>query len=171
MIKIIGAACILLATTWIGIEVSRHLSQRPRQLRYFRSALQALEAEIMFGHTPLQEASERLSKQMPFPINLFFEKFSRKLQQRDANVKSAWDESLKDIKKLIALKQNDIEILSQFGETLGKHDRYQQQKQILLTMSHIEREENDALEIQSKYEKMVKSLGFLSGLLLIVLLL
>ena len=71
---------------------------------------------------------------------------------------------------MLALKNTELEILEQFGETLGKHDRYQQQKQILLTLSHLEREEKEALQVQSKYEKMVKSLGFLAGLLLIVLL-
>lgn len=170
MIKLFGAAVILVATTWIGFELSRNLSQRPRQLRYFRNALQALEAEIMFGHIPLQEASVRLAKQLPQPLKKFFECFSIKLQLQDTNVKTAWDESLKEIKGLLALKNNDLEILSQFGETLGKHDRFQQQKQISLTMTHLEREEEEALQSQIKYEKMFKSLGFLSGLLVIVLL-
>ena len=56
MIKIIGAVFILGATTWAGFEVSKRLSDRPRQLRLFRNSLQTLEAEIMYGHTPLGEA-------------------------------------------------------------------------------------------------------------------
>ncbi|MEH6940358.1 stage III sporulation protein SpoIIIAB [Bacillus sp. JJ722] len=170
MVKLIGAALILIASTWIGFEISRHLSQRPKQLRLFRTALQALEAEIMYGHAPLQEAAVRLSKSLPKPINIFFRTFAKQLQLQDTNVKTAWDTSLEETKKVLALKQNEIEILLQFGETLGRHDRYQQQKQIALTMTHLEREESEALQVQSKYEKMVKSLGFLTGLLLIILL-
>ncbi|MGM9927360.1 MAG: stage III sporulation protein SpoIIIAB [Bacillus sp. (in: firmicutes)] len=170
MIKLIGAACILVACTWVGMEASRQISQRPKQLRYFRSALQALEAEIMYGHAPLQEAAVRLSKQLPKPVNMFFQTFAEKLQGQEVTVKAAWDESFVELQPLLALKENEVEILSQFGETLGKHDRYQQQKQIILTMSHLEREENEALQYQNKYEKMVKSLGFLGGLLLIILL-
>ena len=60
--------------------------------------------------------------------------------------------------------------MKQFGETLGRHDRISQQKQILLTLTHLEREERDASDKQQKYEKMIKSIGFLSGLLLIILL-
>ena len=60
--------------------------------------------------------------------------------------------------------------MKQFGETLGRHDRISQQKQIMLTLTHLEREEADAIQAQATYEKMVKSLGFLSGLLLIILL-
>ncbi|WP_050615732.1 stage III sporulation protein SpoIIIAB [Bacillus testis] len=170
MIKLIGAAFILIATTFVGFDKARHLSLRPLQLRSFRQALQALESEIMFGHIPLREAAVRLSKQLPAPVSLFFIHFAARLQEAEMTAKKAWDLSLKSIGGQLTLKENEIEILSQFGETLGKHDRYQQQKQILLTMSHLERAEEDALATQGKYEKMAKSLGFLAGLLFIILL-
>ncbi|SFA96676.1 MULTISPECIES: stage III sporulation protein SpoIIIAB [unclassified Bacillus (in: firmicutes)] len=170
MMKLIGAIFIIVATTWTGFEASRHLSERPKQLRMLKSALQSLEAEIMYGHTPLHEASRRLSTQIPRPLSWFFESFAKKLTQTETTVKEAWEESLKEVWRLTALKQGEFEIMKQFGETLGRHDRYSQQKQIMLTLSHLEREEVDARERQAKYEKMVKSLGFLSGLLLIILL-
>lgn len=170
MMKLIGAVLIIAATTWTGIEAAKQLSQRPKQLRHIKSALQSLEAEIMFGHTPLHEASRKLASQLSKPISLIFETFAIKLTSSDTTVSHAWEESLKDTWKLTALKQGEYEILKQFGETLGRHDKYSQQKQINLAITHLEREEGDAHERQSKYEKMVKSLGFLSGLLLIILL-
>jgi stage III sporulation protein AB len=170
MMKIIGAIFIIIATTWTGFEASRHLSERPRQLRLLKSALQSLEAEIMYGHTPLHEAARRLSTQLARPISWFFELFAKKLTETDTTVKEAWEESLQEIWKLTAFKQSEYEIMKQFGETLGRHDRLSQQKHIMLTLSHLEREELEARDKQAKYEKMVKSLGFLSGLLLIILL-
>ena len=77
---------------------------------------------------------------------------------------SAWEESLKEIWSKTALKQSEYEILLQFGGNLGKHDRQTQQKQIMLTLTHLEREEEGAREKQKAYEKMLKSLGVLSGL-------
>ena len=170
MMKLIGAVIILVATTWTGFEASRHLTERPRQLRMLKSALQSLEAEIMYGHTPLHEAAQRLSTQMSKPLSWFFEDFASKLSGSDTTVKKAWEESMKKVWKLTAFKQGEYEIMKQFGETLGRHDRFSQQKQIMLALSHLEREEADAGERQAKYEKMVKSLGFLSGLLLVILL-
>lgn len=170
MIKIIGAIFIIVATTWTGFEASRHFSERPRQLRQLRSALQSLEAEIMYGHTPLHEAARRLSSQLSKPLSWFFEAFAKKLTDTETTVKEAWENSLKEVWKSTALKQGEFEIMKQFGETLGRHDRFSQQKQIILTLTHLEREESDAIDRQAKYEKMVKSLGFLSGLLLIILL-
>lgn len=170
MMKLLGAALIIVATTWTGFEAARHLNERPRQLRQLKSALQSLEAEIMYGHTPLHEAARRLSSQLTKPISWFFDTFAKKLTNSETTVRDAWEQSLKEIWKMTAFKQGEFEIMKQFGETLGRHDRHSQQKQIMLTLSHLEREEIDAYEKQAKYEKMVKSLGFLSGLLLIILL-
>jgi stage III sporulation protein AB len=171
MFKIIGAILIILATTWAGFEASKQLSERPRQLRALKSALQSLEAEIMYGHTPLHEASRRLAAQMSEPISSFFSKFASRLVETETTVKDAWDASLKEVWRLTALKKGELEIMKQFGETLGRHDRLSQQKQILLTLTHLEREETEARDKQLKYEKMVKNIGFLAGLLLIILLL
>jgi len=132
--------------------------------------LQSLEAEIMYGHTPLHEASRRLAEQLTNPLSTFFDSFAKKLTDTETTVKEAWETSLKEVWKATALKQGEFEIMKQFGETLGRHDRFSQQKHIMLTLSHLEREEADAIDRQAKYEKMVKSLGFLSGLLLIILL-
>src|SRR5579875_2769087 len=170
MVKLIGAIFIIVATTVIGFEASRNFSERPRQLRALRSALQSLDAEIMYGHTPLYEAARRLASQMTRPFSSFFESFAGKLTNTETTVKDAWEESLKEVWKSTALKQGEFEIMKQFGETLGRHDRFSQQKHIMLTLSHLEREEADAVQAQAKYEKMVKSLGFLAGLLLIILL-
>lgn len=171
MLKWIGAAIILGAATWSGFEFSRHLSERPKQLRMFRDSLQTLDAEIMYSHTPLKEASIKISSQLPKPISSFYDTFSKKLDAEETTVKVAWEESMEHIWSSTALKDNEYEILSQFGENLGKHDRHTQQKQIMLALSHLEREEASALEKQKHYENMVKSLGFLGGVLFIILLL
>ncbi|AZV44283.1 stage III sporulation protein SpoIIIAB [Peribacillus asahii] len=170
MFKLLGAAIIIMATTWAGFEAARKLSTRPRQLRQLKVALQSLEAEIMYGHTPLKEAAQKLQKQLPKPLNHLFAAFATRLDQGETTVKEAWDESLTEVWSALSLKQGEYEILTQFGEMLGKSDKYHQQKQIMLTMAHLDREESEAIDLQGKYEKMMKSLGFLSGLLLIILL-
>ncbi|KAB7669984.1 stage III sporulation protein SpoIIIAB [Bacillus sp. B1-b2] len=170
MLKIIGAILIIASTSFGGFEFSKVLSQRPKQLRALRSALQSLDAEIMYGHTPLHEACRRLSEQLAEPLSSFFKKFSDRLLTEDTNVKDAWTVSLDETWKKTAMKNTELEIMKQFGETLGRHDRFSQQKQIILTLTHLEREEQDARDLQGKYEKMIKSLGFLSGLLIVILL-
>lgn len=167
--KILGAILIIIATTWVGFEFARKLNERPRQLRQLKVALQSLEAEIMYGLTPLSEASKHIAKQLPNPISYFFTSFSERLKRGEESAHKAWVESLNDTWHLTALSNGEFEVMSQFGATLGQHDKEHQQKQIQMTLNHLEREEGDAIESQKRYEKMLKSLGFLTGLLIVIL--
>ncbi|KUP06183.1 stage III sporulation protein SpoAB [Bacillus coahuilensis m2-6] len=171
MVKLIGAAFIIIATTWAGLQASSYLSERPKQLRSLKSALQSLEAEILYSHTPLHEAARKLSRQLTKPLSWFFEAFSSKLTTKETTVQEAWEESLEEVWKFTALKKSELEILKQFGESLGRYDIATQQKQIVLALTHLERVEKEAHETQQKYEKMAKSLGVLTGLLVVILLL
>lgn len=168
--KWLGALMILTATTMIGFFWSKRLRDRPRQLRQLKVALQAMEAEITYGLTPIMTVSEHLITQLPPPISYIFEIFASKLRQGTSTLQDAWNESLTHVWPKTALKKGELEVMQQFGTTLGKHDRDNQQKQIHLALSHLEREEQDAKELQDKYESMVKSLGFLTGLLIVLVL-
>jgi len=170
MIKLIGAVFILLATSWAGFESSKHLRERTKQLRQLKVALASLEAEIMYGHTPLDEAAQHLASQMTKPLSWLFQSFAKKLKEGKLSVKEAWEESINDTWRYTALKQGEKEVLIQFGETLGQHDLLSQQKHIQLALVHLKREEEDAVDTERRYEKMMKSLGVLSGLLIIILL-
>lgn len=168
--KWIGALLILAATTLGGFAWAKQFTERSRQLRQLKVALQSLEAEIMYGLTPLDEACTHLAKQLQKPLSLFFQQFSLRLSRENTDVQTAWEETIDEIWRHTAFREGEREVMRQFGTTLGRHDRDHQQKQIRLALSHLEREEGEARDAQDRYEKMVKSLGFLSGLLLVLLL-
>lgn len=170
MVKLIGAVLIVAASTFIGFEFARRFSDRTKLLRQLKTALQALEAEIVFSHKPLGLAAKDIGEQTDGPISKFFSRFSRLLLQGGTNVKAAWEESLKELERKSPVRAGEMEVLRQFGETLGKHDLLSQQKHIRLALVHLERESGDAEERQARNEKMIKSLGFLSGLLIVILL-
>ncbi len=83
---------------------------------------------------------------------------------------TVWEECVLGFIDESSLSSNEKEILLQFGRTLGQHDFGQQQKHIQLTIKHLERELQDARDDQDKYGKMAKSLGFLTGLFIVLLL-
>ena len=170
MIKILGAVLIVIATSLIGFEVSKKLIARPKHIRDLLAALRILDVEIMYGHSPLKEAVLIVAKQIPAPVSTLFKEFANRLGSANQSVLSAWKDSLEVVNKHSELQQKELEILHQFGETLGKHDRETQQKQIQLALVHLEREEAEALDKQKKYDKMARSLGFFSGLLIAILL-
>ncbi|MGG3907065.1 stage III sporulation protein SpoIIIAB [Geobacillus stearothermophilus] len=168
--KWLGALLILAASTWMGMEAARALYERPRQLRQLKAALRAFEAEVMYGHTPLAEASQHIARQTAAPIGELFAQFAAALHACETSVAEAWEKSLRAVWGKTALKQGEWEVMKQFGATLGQYDRLTQQQQIALALAHLEREEAEALDDQARYGKMAKSLGVLAGLLLVILL-
>ncbi|BAB06515.1 stage III sporulation protein SpoIIIAB [Halalkalibacterium halodurans] len=169
--KLLGAIFILMATTWAGFELARRLHERPRQLRQLKVALQSLEAEMVYGLTPLAEATGHIAAQMPKPVSYLFEHFSYRLKEKEETVYDAWEAAINETWKYTALLASEREVILQFGATLGQHDREQQQKQVRLTLAHLEREEGEARDKQYRYERMMKSLGVLAGLLIILMML
>lgn len=168
--KWIGALLFLSTTTWIGFEWSHQLNKRPTQIRQMKNALQILEAEMLYSQLPLQTAFQSISGQIPEPIKSFFNKLSDNMQGEHIDFLQLWDEQVIELLKVSSFKKNDREILKQFGRTLGQHNYEQQHKHIQLTIKHLDREMEEARDQQERFGKMAKSLGFLCGLFIVLLL-
>lgn len=156
-------------TTWIGFEISKRLNDRPRHIRQLKNALQILEAEILYSQLPLQEAFMIIAKQIPEPMKSFFHALSEEMKKDGIELSLLWEQHVNTLMQQSSLGPIEKEILNQFGQTLGQHDFTQQQKQIQLTVSHLDRELEEARDNQYRYSKMAKSLGVLSGLFIVLL--
>lgn len=164
----IGAVIILTVTTWAGFDIASRFKKRPGQIRQWKNALQMIEAEMVFGQSSLLEVCENLSLHLPKPINIFFKEILKEDEVWE-DFSSVWSKHLKKHWSLNALAKTELEILTQFGRTLGQHDLEQQQKQIQLTLHHLDRELHEALVAGDQYQKMARGMGILSGLLVIIL--
>lgn len=169
--KLIGSLIIILAATAFGWEFSRRLARRTKQIRYLKIAFEALETEMVFGMTPLPHACEKVSRQLISPLNTFFDEVSKRLKEEERTAMDIWCTTLKKWRMSTDLDESEINILNQFGQTLGQQDLENQRKQIRLAISYFDQEEKQAIESQSKYESMYKSLGFLGGVLIVLIML
>ncbi|MEW9677505.1 stage III sporulation protein SpoIIIAB [Lentibacillus sp. L22] len=167
--KWIGALLFISMTTWIGFEISKRIDDRPKHIRQLKNALQILEAEILYSQLPLQEAFLTIAKQIPNPSRSFFENLGEAMEKDDVELADLWERQVNVLMQQSSLKKIEQEILLQFGQTLGQHDFTQQQKQIQLTVSHLDRELAEARDDQYRYSKMAKSLGILCGLFIVLL--
>ena len=59
--KWIGAVMIILSASWLGSSAAKRYRERTRQVRQLKVALQTLEAEIVYGLTPLNEATKKIA--------------------------------------------------------------------------------------------------------------
>ncbi len=168
--KWIGAILLIISTTCIGFYVSHRLEKRPKHIRQFKNALQILEAEITYSQSALPIAFKTLATQIPKPLNSFFNHLSEDMLKEKTNFMYLWNQAVEQLAKEAGYKINETEIIKQFGSSLGQHDFIQQQKQIQLTLTHLDRELEEARDEQIKYSKLAKSLGVLSGAFLVLLL-
>lgn len=172
MLKLIGACFIVLATTLAGFQFANRLALRTSQLREFQMALQLMETEIYYGFTPLQSAFHKIGTQCSGEIGQLFERCSANLGKMDGSTTySCWLDAWNSCSKRLALKKNEQEWLHHFGHMIGNSDREDQRKHLRLLQSQLEKQEKEAQLHQTKNEKMYRTLGVLSGLIIVILML
>ncbi|GMK46336.1 MULTISPECIES: stage III sporulation protein SpoIIIAB [Paenibacillus] len=170
MIKLLGAVLILFAGTMIGFQQAARLAARPRQLRQLAHALQRLETEIGYGHTPLPEALERTAEAVPEPLAELFRDTADRVQGPEGlTFRESWEQAMTSGWGLTALRQTEQSVMLRLGSTLGISDKEDQLKHIHLALLQLKAEEDTAREDQSRYEKMWKSLGVLIAVLVVIL--
>ncbi|WP_027417581.1 stage III sporulation protein SpoIIIAB [Aneurinibacillus terranovensis] len=171
MLKLIGAAIILLSTTLAGLRVAGYFARRPLQIRQLRTALKILETEIVYGATPLYQALEHIANRLHGEVSRLFKTAARLLDNNDElTTYECFRKAIEQTWPHTAMKAPEKEMLLHLGTVLGQSDREDQKKHIELTIINLHSEENQAKENQAKYEKVAKSLGFLGGLLVVILL-
>ncbi|MDT3427464.1 stage III sporulation protein AB [Paenibacillus forsythiae] len=170
MLKLLGAAMIMLAATLAGFGRARQFADRPRHIRGLIAALQRLETEIMYGYTLLPEAMKRIAVQSREPLRSFFAAAAdRMCAPHNERAQDALSRAMDTHWTATAMKAPEREILRQLSCTLGTSDRSDQANHIALALQQLKQEEISAREDQAKYEKVSKSLGVLLGALIVIL--
>lgn len=171
MLKLVISLSIIICLTWLGHEYAVRLANRPRYLRMFKHALQILEAEIVYSQATVKEALFHIARQTELPINQLFERIADDIQPDQEELFPIWQTHLTAFARAQSLTEQDVEVLKQFGRTLGQHDIIQQQKYIRLTIQHLERNLDEANQLKQRYGNMSRSIGFLVGVFIVLLLL
>lgn len=170
MIKLAGAILFITATCLVGFDISRQLTLRTAQLRMFIYSLQMIEAEMTYSYDSLRHIFHKVKQKTTFPIATFYESLAKRLGEPVANFTVVWDEELTKLANNSTLRLEEMNILQQFGKNIGNHTIEQQQKQIKLTIYYLQKQLDEAIEHKNKYDKTVKSISFLVGLFIVLIL-
>lgn len=171
MVKLVGASLIILAGTLIGMQLGGYLAHRPLQIRQLRTGLALLETEITYGARPLPEALASIAQRLTGSgARLFAQAAELFVKESEWTANDCWRRAVYQVWPRTALKSPEKDIVLQLGLVLGQSDREDQRKHIRLACTNLEHEEINARENQQRYEKMCRSLGVLSGVLLVILL-
>lgn len=170
MIKLIGALFIVFAGTMFGFFQAQQLIQRPKQIRQLIQALQRLETEIMYGHSPLPAALRSISTSLSEPLAALFGTAAEGLHAgRTDSAEESWRRAVSSMWGRTAMRNAERDIFLQLGTTLGRSDREDQGKHLRLAVHGLQSEEAAAAEEEKRYGSMWRSLGLLSGVLIVIL--
>src|SRR5699024_10903840 len=166
--KWIGALLIVGATTWLGFLFSRRLAERPKQIRTMIVAMQMMEAEMTYSKLPLYKLFESVSEKLEQPYKSFFQSLSSELKGDVALFHKLWEREVMILLHNSVLKKVDVAILNEFGKTIGQYTIHEQQKQIQLALTYLNRQLDEAVDERDTYEKLTKSTGVLIGLFIVI---
>lgn len=172
MIKLFGACLIFIASSWVGMQMAKSLSERPQQIRQLRSALSLLETEIGYGTRPLFQACEQIAARELGPVSGLFATSAKHLAEMDgASTYECFQKAIQHEWKNTALTKAEKSIMLNLSQALGISDREDQLQHLALAQANLEVEEEKARDEQIKYERVYKTMGVLAGTLIIILML
>lgn len=145
---------------------------RLQDIQMLQRAILLLKGEIGYLSAPLAEALESVSYKISGEIGDVLQKVSKQLQQREEQTaEEIWTTVWQREAKRMYLSAEDIQIILEFGKTLGYLDKQQQENSMQRLLFDLEQIEKRVTQRLQQNGKLYYSMGILCGLLLIVVLL
>lgn len=164
MVKALAMICVFSSCTLAGLMYSSRLKLRCECLQGLLNSMRQLRARMGYSALPLFELVKRIgdpgSAALWDPFSLWLE--------RGYGVRDAWENALDEAsekeKMYAALKKKELDALSDFMSTLGKHDLATSQKGIGVIELQLQECLEEAKSEHSKKGKLYSSIGMLCGL-------
>ena len=170
LIRMIGIAIAFGAAVLAGAYVGNLDNFRIRDLTQMKKALAILKAEIEFAHAPLPEALMGIAQRTAGPIGAMFLMLAERIDtDRGADVSQLWAQCVLTLAPETYFNNEDVEQFIAFGKTLGFLDKGMQIANIAIATDYINEKMVRLNESRFKSGRMYRSLGFLGGLLIVVI--
>lgn len=121
MQRAVGAFLVVIGGTLYGLGAARSMHARVRELSDTILALQTLESEILFAHTPLPDACERVARSSRGSVRRLFTLLGTRLSSpNELNVARVWSDSLRSWALHAHLESEELDTLAALGAMLGR---------------------------------------------------
>lgn len=171
LIKLIFSFLIFTTCTAIGYFHGQKFDSRLQSLIYLEQCIKILETEIIYGLTPLPEALTNVSLKGKSKVAYLFEEIRKDLisMKRD-HIFHSFQSIETELYENLHLEKEDVEVFWGLGKVLGTSDTIDQQKNFKLALKQMEGLISEAKSEKNKNEKLYRSLGVITGIGIIILL-
>lgn len=170
-LKTILLIVIFSICTSIGILHGRTFSTRLENLIYLEQCIKILETEIVYGSTPLPQALTNVFEKGNLRVSFIFEAINRDLlENKRGDIYLSFVSVKETLFTKLNLKKVDVETFMSLGRVLGTSNREDQEKNFKITLNQFTVLISEAREERNKNEKLYKTLGLITGIGIIIIL-
>ena len=168
VIKIIISILIVALTAYIGSSKSRKLKEREYVLREMVTFLKLVENEIKYMMNILPNAYEIARQKLNTELKIKLGQIV--VDMLDSNNMTYIEGSIeKNISEIESLEKYDKDIIISTLKNLGRSDIEGQINIIQNTINILENQINEANEIKNTNSKLYRTIGIISGLMLVII--
>lgn len=169
MVKLLGAAVLVLASGLAGLSVGSSYTRRPRELKSLQTGLKLLATEISYALSPLPEALANVAARAPDEVAPLFRMAAGELAG-GGSAAGAWQKACARWGEGSSLAPCDLALVNQLGQALGISGREDQLSHLELVSGQLEQQIAQAQEAAAKNTRLWNYLGFLGGAALALIL-
>ena len=166
IIKICVLFGIFGLTVYLGNAKANKYIQRVKELVAIKCALNILENKIKFTQTPLNDIFKQISGNIS--ENNIVKIFENLASKQNVNLHKSWKHTITVSETNLC--EEDKKILIDMGNILGSTDIEGQVSNIKITNAFIDRQIEKAEAEKNKNVKMFRTLGVISGLTIVIIL-
>lgn len=169
--KIIGSCIVILSTVLCAFYIEYCDKRRIDDLEEMKKGFNLFSSSMRYTHLPLDEVMKDISKRLSGVSAEVFGKTGDYLfRYTFESSREAWDKSLNEIFPNSRFSNEDIEAFKYFGKTLGYLDYENQESIGRMAIDYIDLTLKSLRERFEKMRKLYRSMGVLSGLLVVIIL-
>ncbi len=168
--KIIGMLMVVIATSGYGFILSRDIKARLKELKELKKIVFLMKGEIGFGHTPVLEAFENVSRRCNEPFKAMLVSFVKYGRESDKKpFCDIWNEGMKELVDKTHLSKDEKEMFMKLGSDLGLSDIKTQQNAMDSFLTELDVNIAALEKTLPNKVKLYNSMGIMLGIVIAII--
>ena len=171
VLKLAGSLLVTCSCGALGLWKAGQWKEHLGMLEQLRKMILLLKGEILYAHSPLEEALEQAGRKSEGVLASFFIQVASRIQDREGEVFfELWKEEIQNHKRNFLFTEKECAELKAFGEHLGYLDLDMQERTIALYLEQLDLSIDYYRSHEQEQTKLFTSLGVMGGLFLSIIL-
>ncbi len=172
MLRAAGSFFIIAATTFLGESRASELRGQYRQLERLRQLVCRIQSEVRYARSPLEEIFRMIAGTTKEPYQTWLLSLAANMCIRNGETFAGlWETSVRENLEGAGLPAEEIVRLKELGAGLGTQDVQMQIRVLELYLMQLSTAMEEIREGMKTKIKLYHCLGFMSGMLIVILLL